>query len=127
RRRGARGRGVSRSPSGLGPRRRRGDPGDPREPVAWRLRPGAGAVRSLAGAAAGGREGPARGLRLTVTSRSSSETGLDESRLWDTVREFGEAGWLLEEGDLALSLPMLHADDALVSANCQALVSLTLA
>jgi hypothetical protein len=41
--------------------------------------------------------------------------GLDEGRLWGAVREFREAGWLLEEGELALSLPMLNADDALVA------------
>jgi hypothetical protein len=41
--------------------------------------------------------------------------GLDESRLWDVVRELREAGWLLEEGEFALSLPMLNADDALVA------------
>lgn len=53
--------------------------------------------------------------------------GLDENRLWDAVQEFRKAGWLLEEGELALSLPMLNADDALVAEYARARTSMPVA
>lgn len=53
--------------------------------------------------------------RLRAVLQRLADTGSDEGRLRDAVRELREAGWLLEEGEFALSLPMLNADDALVA------------